>query len=145
MKIIILSLLSLILASCGATSTKSSGSNALFEVLTQQEDGGASIRFFEILSQPNEIAMLQNDEKLKHKINSNDIKTANFIILNLGEKTTSGFRIKIESVVETEKNIIVTLKEISPKENTISTQNITAPYSILKINSKKEIIFIDNP
>jgi hypothetical protein len=36
--------------------------------LTQQSNGGASIRFFEILSEPNQIAMLQNDENLKIKL-----------------------------------------------------------------------------
>ena len=142
---IILSLLTLILFSCGASSTKKSESNALFEVLTHQENGGASILFFEILSEPNQIVMLQNDEKLKHKINSNDIKTSNFIILNLGEKTSRGYGIKVESVVETEKNIVVTLKKIIPDKNTITTQEITTPYSIVKINSKKEIIIIENP
>ena len=142
---IILSLLTLILFSCGASSTKKSESNALFEVLTHQENGGASILFFEILSEPNQIVMLQNDEKLKHKINSNDIKTSNFIILNLGEKTSRGYGIKVESVVETEKNIVVTFKKIIPDKNTITTQEITTPYSIVKINSKKEIIIIENP
>jgi len=39
-------------------------------VLTQQAHGGANIRFFEILSEPNEIKMFQNDEDLKNKINS---------------------------------------------------------------------------
>lgn len=132
-------LLSLILFSC-ATTVKTSVNKPLFEILTEQSDGGANIRFFEILSEPNEIAMLQNDEKLKHKINSNDIQTSNFIVLNLGEKTSGGYKIKVESVVETEKNIIVTLKEISPEPNSINTQVITKPYTIIKINSKKEII-----
>ena len=68
MKKIGLLLLILFLVSCGATSTKSSGAKPLFEILTQQADGGASIRFFEILTEEKEIAMLQNDEKLKNKI-----------------------------------------------------------------------------
>lgn len=144
MKSITLLLLTLILVSCGSSKTiTNTAPNGLFEILSQQDNGGASIRFFEILSQPNEIAMLQYDDKLKHKINTNDIQNSNFVILNLGEKTSKGYSINVESVVETEKNIIVTLKEISPKENTTSTQEITTPYSILKINSKKEIIFKD--
>jgi len=107
--------------------------------LTQQNDGGASIHFFEILTEENEIAMLQNDDKLKNKIHPNDIQTSNFIILNMGEKTSEGCKISIESVVETEKNIIVTIKEISP-ETTTATQEIMTPFSVVKINSKKEII-----
>jgi hypothetical protein len=139
MKKVALLLLTLILVSCGASSTKNTGTKPLFEVLTQQNDGGASIHFFEILTEENEIAMLQNDDKLKNKIHPNDIQTSNFIILNMGEKTSEGCKISIESVVETEKNIIVTIKEISP-ETTTATQEIMTPFSVVKINSKKEII-----
>jgi hypothetical protein len=85
MKKAILFILTLILVSCGASSSKKSGTNSLYEVLTQQADGGASIRFFEILSEENEIAMLQNDEKLKDKIKP--IKTIN---LNEFEKIQFG-------------------------------------------------------
>lgn len=140
MKKVVLSILALILVSCGASSSKTSGKNVLYEVLTQQTDGGASIRFFEILSEENEIVMLQNDEKLKEKIKTNDIQTSNFIVLNMGEKTSGGYKIGIESVVETDKNIIITIKETSPQSSSMVTQEITTPYCVVKINSKKEII-----
>ena len=140
MKKAVLFILALILVSCGASSSKTSGKNVLYEVLTQQTDGGASIRFFEILSEENEIAMLQNDEKLKEKIKTNDIQTSNFIVLNMGEKTSGGYKIGIESVVETDKNIIITIKETSPQSGSMVTQEITTPYCVVKINSKKEII-----
>lgn len=133
-------LICLVLFSCATTMIKNSANKPLFEILTEQSNGGANIRFFEILSEPNEIAMLQNDDKLKDKINSNDIQNSNFIVLNLGEKKSGGYGIKVESVVETDKNIIVTINEISPANDAINTQNITTPYSIIKINSKKEII-----
>jgi hypothetical protein len=140
MKKAVLLLLTLFLASCGASSTKTSGGNSLYEVLTQQADGGANIRFFEILSDEKEIAMLQNDEKLKNKIKPTDIQTSNFIVLNMGEKTSGGYKIGIESVVETDKNIIITIKEIVPTSGSMNTQAITTPYCVVKINSKKEII-----
>ncbi|MES2573872.1 MAG: protease complex subunit PrcB family protein, partial [Bacteroidota bacterium] len=112
----------------------------LFEVLTQHDDGGANIQFFEILSEPNEIAMLQNDDKLKHKIRSTDVQSSNFVVLNMGEKQSGGYKIDIESVVETDKNIIITIKETVPDPNAMVIQVITYPYCIVKINSKKEII-----
>lgn len=140
MKKVVLSILALILVSCGASSSKTSGKNVLYEVLTQQTDGGASIRFFEILSEENEIVMLQNDEKLKEKIKTNDIQTSNFIVLNMGEKTSGGYKIGIESAVETDKNIIITIKETTPQSGSMVTQEITTPYCVVKINSKKEII-----
>jgi hypothetical protein len=119
---------------------KNPGSKPLFEVLIQQADGGANIRFFEILSEPNEIAMLQNDDKLKNKIHPNDIQTSNFIVLNMGEKTTAGYKIGVESAVETDKNIILTIKETAPEPNAMVSQVFTYPYCIVRINSKKEII-----
>jgi len=140
MKKTVLIFLALIIVSCGASSSKTSGANSLYEVLTQQSDGGASIRFFEILSEENEIAMLQNDEKLINKIKSNDIQTSNFVVLNMGEKTSGGYKIGIESVVETDKNIIITIKETVPEMSSITTQEITTPYCVVKINSKKQII-----
>jgi len=133
-------MLTLILVSCGASSTKKSEANSLFEVLTQQADGGASIRFFEILSDEKEIAMLQNDEKLINKIKPDDIRKASFIVFNMGEKTTAGHKISIESAVETDSNIIITIKEITPMSSSAIIQEVTMPYCIVKVNSKKEII-----
>lgn len=140
MKKAILLTVTLILVSCGASSSKKSETNSLYEVLTQQTNGGASIRFFEILSEENEITMLQNDEMLKEKIKPNDIQTSNFVILNMGEKASGGYKIGIESVVENEKNIIISVKETVPESGAMVTQEISTPYCVLKINSKKEII-----
>lgn len=139
MKKVVFTLLTLVLVSCSST-IKQTENKPLFEVLTQQSDGGANIRFFEILSEPNEIAMLQNDEKLKNKIHPNDIQTSNFIVLNMGEKTTGGYQIGVESAVETDKNIILTIKETVPEPNAMVSQVVTYPYCIVRINSKKEII-----
>lgn len=139
MKKAVLIFLTLVLVSC-SSSLKQTENKPLFEVLTQQSDGGANIRFFEILSESNEIAMLQNDDKLKNKIHPNDIQTSNFIVLNMGEKATGGYKIGVESVVETDKNIIITIKEIVPEPGAMTTQGITTPYCVVKINSKKEII-----
>ncbi|MEN9909704.1 MAG: hypothetical protein RLZZ540_2853 [Bacteroidota bacterium] len=129
----------LVLFSC-STTQKGSTNKPLYEVLLQQNDGGANINFFEILSEPNEIKMLLNDEKLKGKISTNDVQQSNFIVLNMGEKPTGGYGITVESVVETEKNIVIKVKEITPEAGAMLTQSITYPYSVVKINSKKEII-----
>lgn len=130
----------LVLFSC-ASSVKKTENKPLFEILTEQSNGGANIRFFEILSEPKEIVMLQNDVKLKKKINPKDIQTSNFIVMNMGEKSTGDYKTVIESVVETDKNIIITTKEITPETSSTAIQKTTTPYSVVKINSKKEIIF----
>ncbi len=140
MKKSILFLLTLILASCGASSVKNTENKPLFEILTQQNDGGANIRFFEILTEPNEIKMLQNDAKLKNKTSVNDIHNSNFIVLNMGEKETAGYKIGIDNAVETDKNIIITVKETTPKSGAVESQVLSNPYCIVKVNSKKPII-----
>lgn len=138
-KSILLLAVVLMLFSC-STTQKGSANKTLYEVLLQQNDGGANINFYEILSEPNEIKMLLNDEKLKGKISTNDVQQSNFIVLNMGEKPTGGYGITVDSVIETEKNIVIKVKEITPEAGAMLTQSITYPYSVVKINSKKEII-----
>ena len=128
------------IVACTSTKVVKNDKKVLYEILTQQPDGGGNIHFFEILTEPNEIAMLQNDENLKKKISAADVKNANFIILNMGEKPTGGYAITVDNVVETDKNIIITVKETSPKPGAMVTQNIAYPFCVVKINSKKDII-----
>ncbi len=129
----------LVLFSC-KTAVKVPENKSLYEVLLQQNDGGGNINFYEILTESNEIKMLLNDEKLKDKISTNDVQQSNFLILNMGEKPTGGYAITVDSVTETDKNIIVKVKEISPEPGAMLMQSITYPYAVVKINSKKEIV-----
>jgi hypothetical protein len=140
MKKAITSFLFIFLISC-STSHKTIESKPLYEILTSQEDGGATIRFFEILSEEREIKMLQNDAFLKNKINADDTKTANFIILNMGEKTTLGYSISVQNVEETPSKIIITTKDNEPKSKQSEEKEVFYyPYTIVKVNSKKEIV-----
>ncbi len=139
MKKLLFLFLFFIVISC-SSKLKTTESKPLFEILTTQEEGGASIRFFEILSEEKEIKMLQNDDLLQNKINSNDTKTCNFIILNMGEKTTLGYTIGVKKVEETTSKIIITTQDNEPKtKQNVEKEVFYYPYTILKINSKKEI------
>lgn len=138
MKKVISVLAVFILISCGAK--KTSDSIVLYEVLTEQSNGGGNIKFFEILTEPNEILMLQNDPLLKDKMKHDDINNSNYVILNMGEKNTGGYSIGVEKVEETDKNIIITVKENVPAKDAMVMQVISYPYTVVKIHSKKEII-----
>ena len=127
-----------VLISCGAK--KTSDSKALYEVLTTQTDGGGNIKFYEILTEPNEIKMLENDPLLADKMKQADISNSNYVILNMGEKNTGGYSIGVEKVEETDKNIIITVKENNPAPDAMNMQVITYPYTVVKIHSKKEIV-----
>ncbi|MDL2144253.1 MULTISPECIES: protease complex subunit PrcB family protein [Flavobacterium] len=140
MKKVISVLVILVLVSCGVKKSSDGTSKILYEVLTEQSDGGGNIKFFEILTEPNEIKMLENDPHLKAKMKQDDISNSNYVILNMGEKNTGGYSIGVEKVEETDKNIIITVKENNPAADAMVTQAITYPYTVIKVHSKKEII-----
>lgn len=140
MKKVISGLLVLVLMSCGVQKTPDSGSKALYEILTEQSDGGGNIKFFEILTESNEIKMLESDPHLKEKMKHDDTSNSNYVVLNMGEKNTGGYSIGVEKVEETDKNIIITVKEHNPAPDAMVMQVITYPYTVVKVHSKKEII-----
>jgi hypothetical protein len=140
MKRICLIFVSIILFSCAATKSKVID-KSLFEVLVQQPDGGGNIHFFEIVSTSQEFKMLQGDDKLKGKITPNDINESNFLILNMGEKTINGCSINVVDAQETETKIVITVKETEPKIEGNVLGDYVYPYCIVKVNSKKEIVF----
>jgi galactokinase len=126
----------------GCSSSKNSGTtNSLFEVLVTNNDGGANIKFYEILTEPKEIMMLMGDETLKKKIKKNDMDKSNFIILNAGPTKETFNRAYVQKVVETTEAIEVYVKDMQKNvEADLSNENVVYPYSIIKINSKKPII-----
>ena len=129
----------LFLASCA--SKKEVAVKPLYEVLTVNNDGGANIKFYEILTEPKEIMMLLGDETLRKKIKSEDTAQSNFIILNSGPTKESYNRIKVERVVETATHIEVYVKDTQKStEPNLADESIVFPYTIIKINSKKPII-----
>lgn len=139
MKKILILVTILIAVSCGSGKVAEE-KRPLYEILIQKQYDGAKVKFYEIISLPEEFGMIKNDPELKGKIKPTDINTASFLILSSGEKNTGGYSIDIENVEETDKNIIVTVKETGPKPGEMVTMAFTAPYAVVRINSKKEII-----
>jgi protease stability complex PrcB-like protein len=139
MKKLVLLAFVITVSACSSTKTADT-KKPLFEVLTTQNDGGANIRFYEILTEEREIQMLLGDENLKKKITAEDMKKANFIILNMGEKSSAGHSIKVTNVTETEDSVIVDVEESAPAQGTMSAAVVSYPYAIVKINSKKKIV-----
>ncbi|MGL2964404.1 protease complex subunit PrcB family protein [Flavobacterium sp. RSB2_4_14] len=141
MKKIILFFTAFLLFSC--STTKSVVENPLYEVLNYNSDGGANIKFYEILSEPNEIKMLLSDDNLRKKIKTEDLQNCNFIILNMGPLPEGNYNIIIDKVEETDENIILNIKEINPQSvenNPVNQTDYVYPYSVVKIKSKKPII-----
>jgi len=128
----------LVLASCSSTKTKDI-STPLYSVLISSEYGGGNFQFYEIFTEEKEFKMLLGDEELKKLVQPNDIATSNFVLLNMGEKTSGGYSIEVVNVEELSDKIIVTVKENAPKAGENVTNAITNPYAVVKINSKKPI------
>ncbi|WP_333879019.1 hypothetical protein [Flavobacterium sp.] len=130
----------LFLTSC--SSTKPTAPKPLYEVLAVNNDGGAGIKFYEVLTEPKEVLMLLGDETLSQKIKTDDAKTSSFLVLNSGPTKEPYNRIKIEKIIETETEILVYIKDTQKNtEADPSNENIVQPYTVVKINSKKPIVF----
>jgi hypothetical protein len=138
-RIISLLIFALIVYSCSSINSKAS--KPLYETLTINNNGGANIKFYEVLTESKEIMMLLGDETLRKKIKADDIIKSSFIILNAGPTNEKLNKITIEKVIETPTQIEVyindTQKNITEDQ---SNDDTNRPYTIVKINSKKPII-----
>jgi hypothetical protein len=123
------------------SSTKNTAEKPLYEVLIVNNDGGANIKFYEVLSEPKEIKMLLGDETLAKLIKSDDIANSSFLVLNSGPTKESLNRVKIERVVETPTQIEVYIKDAQKNLDETSIDDMTKyPYTVVKVNSKKTIV-----
>jgi hypothetical protein len=136
-KILPFALLVLVLHSC--SSTKKTTENQLYRVLVSSEYGGGSFRFYEIITDEKEFKILLGDDEIRQFVKPDDIKAANFILVNLGEKSNGGYGVDVESVSEQPDKIIVTIKEVEPQKGSNVTMALTNPYAVIRINSKKPI------
>ncbi|WP_396157358.1 hypothetical protein [Flavobacterium sp.] len=123
------------------TSTKNVANQTLFEVLIVNNDGGANIKFYEVLTESKEIKMLLGDENLAKLIKPKDINESSFLILNTGPTKEPYNRMKIEKVIETATQIEVFLKDSQKNiEETAIDDTTKYPYTVVKVNSKKPIV-----
>jgi hypothetical protein len=130
-----LALLVIILSSCTSLK-KPMESKPLYEVLFGSDYGGGSFEFYEIISEENEFKMLLGDEMIKPYVKKDDIKTSNFILVNMGEKSSGGYTLNVEKIEELSDKIIVTLKEVPPSGMATS---VMTNHVVIKIKSKKPI------
>lgn len=136
----LLIMLGVLLYSC--SSTKNTAERPLYEVLIANNDGGANIKFYEILSESKEIKMLLGDETLGKLIKPKDITESTFLVLNSGPTKESLNRVKIEKIVETSTQIEVYIKDSQKNLDPNMIDDTTKyPYTVVKVNSKKAIIF----
>ncbi len=124
-----------ILFSCGSTK-RPLISKPLYDILYQSDYGGAPFQFYEIITEKKEFDILLNDQIINPYVKKEDIETCNFILINLGEKEKLGYTIEVDKITELKNKIVISIKEIEPKGNSIG---ISKPSSVIKIKSKKTI------
>lgn len=129
----------MLLYSC--SSTKNTVEKPLYEVLVVNNDGGANIKFYEILTEAKEINMLLGDETLGKLIKAKDVATSSYLVLNTGPTKESYNRMKIEKVIDAPEQIEVYLKDTQKNLDVTQIDDMTKyPYTVVKINSKKKIV-----
>ena len=136
-------LLVMFLAACGAHKDNATA-DKMFTVLVSNDYGGNKFQFYEIISEPEEFKMFLGDKVLKRLVKPDDINSCNFLLLNMGEKDATGYKIEITKVQELPDKVLVTVKESAPEAGSKSVPDQTFPYSVVKIHSKKKIEFTDN-
>lgn len=139
-KITILCLFASLLLSCSSVKPPEA-SYTSYDILYGREQDGARFQFYEIISEESEFQMLLKDPIISPYLNKEDIKTCNFILVNLGEKPSGGWTIKVEKVKVLKDKVEVIIKEIPPKG--MATTVMTTPNFVLRIKSKKPIEIIN--
>lgn len=139
MKKIILLLFTIIFCACSSVKPPESSFTS-YDILYSREQDGATFQFYEIITEESEFQMLLKDPIISPYLNKSDIKTCNFILVNLGEKSSGGWTIKVEKVKIEKDKVEVVIKEIPPKG--IATTVMTTPNFVLRIKSKKPIEII---
>lgn len=146
MRILTLILLTLLISNCTSIKTSSNDSTMKinFEQLVTETQGGFSTAKFLVIKEQNTTIEIYN------QINS--IRTPGFEIpvidytkqmllaLFMGEKTSGGYAISVDHIVETSDKLTVFLKEITP--NGMAIMAITSPFCFVLVNkTDKEVIF----
>lgn len=151
MKKIVLVPFVLLLFSCDSTKTanetaekpvteQKKTSEKLYTILSESDYQGKEARSFEIIKDNEGLSKLYasvNDEQVP-KI---DFSKERIVALFLGQKNTGGYSIKVKDVVEKGGKIYVSVEEITPKPGGMATMAISNPYTIVKINATKDIVF----
>ncbi|WP_026705572.1 protease complex subunit PrcB family protein [Flavobacterium soli] len=133
-----------IIVSCNCKKTTVTEENKkhkepLFEVLSESAYQGRDNETFEIIKDNASL------KELYKSINNENVPTIDFtnnrvIALFLGQRSSGGHAIKVKNITEKENKIFVDIERIAPKPGENATMAMTNPYSIVKINSNKEIV-----
>ncbi len=142
-KIISLFCLPILFMSC-KTNPSIVDKNDYYEVVYKSQVGGKKeksnliIKDYETFNTL--ISELNIDEAEYERLLSIDLEKNDLLVCFLGEKTTGGYDINIESVKFSSTSAEVILKEIVPEKNAMVTMSFTSPYIFVTLPKNKTII-----
>lgn len=148
MKKIILVPLAVVVFSCNSTKTATGVSKPTtetkdqavkYEILTESAYQGREEKSFEVIKDNASLLKLYqgiNDAKVP-KV---DFSKSRIVALFLGQRNSGGYSINVKNIEEKGDKIIITTQEIAP--DGMAIMSITNPFTILKINSTKEIVIL---
>jgi len=117
-----------------------------FEILVEDQMGGFVKEETRVIRSHKELLQVYGYVNRMRKpgfsIPKIDFSKASVVAIFMGEKTTGGFSVTVESVMNKEGKVIVEVIETQPKSNDMATMAFTQPFCFVKINSiDKEIVF----
>ena len=117
-----------------------------FETLVEDQIGGYVKEEIRVISDRKSLleayGFVNRIRKPGFTIPSIDFSKETVIAVFMGEKTSGGYAVSVESVKEEGEQVIIQIKEIKPGPKDMVTMVITQPFCFVKINRVgKEFVF----
>ncbi|MDF1673226.1 MAG: protease complex subunit PrcB family protein [Vicingaceae bacterium] len=153
--LILISILGLLSCKSSQSSTSSVMEKVVFTPieLKSGNNGGFKTKTNLVISTQEEFLKIWN-QAFANYMNKETAPEVDFekniiLLVALGEKTSGGYTIKVDNVIETKDNTVVNVLYTSPGKGCMTTESITYPFQIIQIEkpnkailfSKKNIVF----
>jgi len=135
-----LAALSLVLVTLiGCSAQKSKGGDNAYTILKQDAYGGREVACNETITSQAQLSKMYSELNLED-VPAIDFKKNNVVALFLGQKSTGGYSISIDSlIIKNNTTVIIVLK--SPPSGDIVSMALTAPYCIASIPKTDKVLF----
>lgn len=147
---IILILITTVLISCKSSEQNSSAmeSNApiIFTELNAGNNGGFPEKTQKVITTQNEFNSVWDAAFINYSLKDDapiiDFKTKTIILVTFGENNNGGAEIKVEKIIETNENVVVSILETKAGEGCVTNDMMVYPYQIVELEKPtKKITF----
>lgn len=147
MKYLTISLL-VFLFSCKASEKETlvgvQGKNVEFIILKEGTNSGFKDNRFYLITEQVELKSAWDSIFVNHMqkdpLPKVDFKTNEVYLIAMGEQTSGGYTIKVESVIETKKEVIINVIKSKPGKSCMTTSIMTYPYQLFMFSEKNKTV-----